>query len=114
MVDDTLDISKAIVAPVGHPEAGPNPGLGEENVPAMFRPLLSSPEVVLEQEEDELDLSGIEGLSQEVIDHILIKVREKAALNRDHAHRAFSTGDGLFRHMYCALSYFTNNTSNSV
>ena len=42
-VDDTLDMSKAVVAPVGHTEVGPNPGWGEENVPAMFRPLLSSP-----------------------------------------------------------------------
>ena len=52
-VDDTLDMSKAVVTAVGHPEVGPNHGWGEENVPVMFRPLLSSPEVVLEQEEDE-------------------------------------------------------------
>ena len=74
-----------LVTPVGHPDVGPNPGWGEENVLAMFRPLLSSPKVVLEQEEDELDLSGIENLSQEVIDHIQMKASEKAALNREHA-----------------------------
>ena len=47
-VDDTLDMSKAVVAPVGLPDVGPNPGEGEDNVPAMFRPLLSSPKVVWE------------------------------------------------------------------
>ena len=49
MVDDTLDMSKAVVAPEGHPEVGPNPGWGEDDVPAIFRPLLSSPKVPLEQ-----------------------------------------------------------------
>ena len=70
-VDDTLDMSGAVVTPEDHPEAGPNPGWGEEDVPAIFRPLLSSPDLPLEQEEsDELDLSGIEGIDQQVIEHI--------------------------------------------
>ena len=55
-VYNTLDMSKAVIAPVGHSEIGSNPGWGEENIPAMFRPLLSSSKVTLEQEEDELDL----------------------------------------------------------
>ena len=55
-VDDTLDMSKAVVAPVGHPDVGPNPGWGEKNVPSMFRPLLTSPEVTLVQEDKEIDL----------------------------------------------------------
>ena len=42
-VDDTLDMSKAVVALVG-----PNPGWGEKNVPAMFTSWLSSPKVTLE------------------------------------------------------------------
>ena len=78
-MDDNLDMSKAVIALVGHPDVGPNPGWGEENVLAMFRPLLSSPKVTLELEEDELDLSGVEGLSQEVIDHIQIKAGEKSS-----------------------------------
>ena len=45
MVDDTLDMSKAVVTPEGHSEVGPNPGWGEEDVPAIFRPLLSPPKV---------------------------------------------------------------------
>ncbi len=44
-VDDTLDMSKAVVTLEGHHEVGPNPGWGEEDVPAIFRPLLASPEV---------------------------------------------------------------------
>ena len=28
-VDDTLDMSKAVIAPVGHPDVAPNPGWGE-------------------------------------------------------------------------------------
>ena len=70
-MDDTLDMSKAVVAPEGHPEVSPNPGWGEDDVPAIFRPLLSSPEVPLEKEEDdELDLSDIEGQDQQVVAHI--------------------------------------------
>ena len=42
-VDDTLDMSKAVVAPVGHPDVAPNPGWGEDDVPAMFMPLLIHP-----------------------------------------------------------------------
>ena len=53
-VDDTLNMSEAVVAPEGHPEAGPNPGWGEDDVPAIFRPLLSSPYVPLEQEDDDI------------------------------------------------------------
>ena len=56
-MDDTLDMSKAVVAPVGHPDVAPNPGWGEENVPAMFRLLLFSPEVTLVREDEELDLT---------------------------------------------------------
>ena len=48
-VDDTLDMSEAVVAPVSHSDVGPNPGWEEENVLAMFRSLLSSPEVMLEK-----------------------------------------------------------------
>ena len=44
-VDDTLDMSKAVVAPVGHPDVGSNPGWSEENVTAMFRPLLIPPKL---------------------------------------------------------------------
>ncbi len=49
-VDDTLDMSKAVVALVSHPDMAPNPGWGEDDVPAIFRPLLISPKVTLEQE----------------------------------------------------------------
>ena len=80
----------------------------------MFRPLLSSPKVLLDKEEDELDLSGIENLSSKVIDQIQMKAREKEALNGEHANRAIKTGDGILRHMYCALANFANITSDNV
>ena len=51
-VDDTLDMSKAVIAPVSHPDVGPNPGWGEDDVHAMFRPLLISPEVTLVQKDE--------------------------------------------------------------
>ena len=41
-VDETLDICGAVVVQEGNPEAG-HTGWGEEDVPAIFRPLLSSP-----------------------------------------------------------------------
>ena len=94
---------------------GPNSGWGEDDVPAIFRPLLSSPDVPLEQEENnELDLSDIEGLDQQVIEHIQQKARDKAVLNRQHAYKALNTYDGLFCQIYCALADFTNCTSDSV
>ena len=82
MVDDTLDMSKAVFAPEGHKEFGPNPGWGEDDVPAIFRPLLAPPEVLLEKEDNKLDQSHIEGLPEDIIEHIQEKDREKAALNR--------------------------------
>ena len=72
-VDDTLDMSKAVVAPVCQPNVDPNPGWGEDDVPAIFRPLLISPEVTLEQEEEDLDLSEIDNLPPEVLDQIQMK-----------------------------------------
>ena len=92
-VDDTLDMSKAVVAPVGHPDAAPNPGWGEDDVPAIFRPLLISPEVTLEQEEEDLDLSP------EVMDQIQMKARERAALNRGHTEKAIRARNSLFCNM---------------
>ena len=83
-MDETQDISGAVVLPEGNPEAG-NPGWGEEDVPAIFRPLLSSPRVPLVQEEDELDLSDIVILDPQIAKHIQQKARDKAVLNRKHA-----------------------------
>ena len=73
-MDDTLDMSKAVVAPVGHPDVGPNPGWGEENVPAMFRPLLFSPKVTLVQEDEELVLTT--SLQKSLTGYKLKPVRE--------------------------------------
>ena len=112
MVDDTLDMSKAVVTPEGHKEFGPNPGWGEDNVPAIFRPLQASPEVLLE--DNELDLSHIDGLPEDVIEHIQEKAREKTALNREHAYRTLNTMEGFFRQIYHAIADFPNGTSNSV
>ena len=49
-MDDTLDMSKAITAPVGHLDVAPNPHWREDNVPAIFRPLLIHPKVTLVQD----------------------------------------------------------------
>ena len=46
-VDEALDMSGAIVTSQDYPEAGVL-GLGEEDVPMIFQPLLSSPRVLLE------------------------------------------------------------------
>ena len=113
-VDDTLDMSKAVVAPVGHPDAAPNPGWGEDDVPAIFRPLLLSPEVTLELEEEELDLSDIDNLPPEVMEHIQMKAREKAALNRGHAEKAIRARNSLFCNMYRSLANLANSTSDTI
>ena len=98
-----MDISGAVVVPEGNPEVG-HTGWGEEDVPAIFRPLLHSPRVPLVQEEDELDLSDIVGLDPQIAEHIQQKARDKAVLNRKHAKQALHTYDGLFRSMYCSLA----------
>ena len=105
-----MEICRAVVVP----EASVNPGWGEADVPAIFRPLLSSPKVQLDQEIDELDLSNIEGLDQQVVAQIQQKAKDKAVLNRKHAFKALNTYDGLFCQMYCALANFANGTSDSV
>ena len=69
-MDYNLYMSKAVIAPVGHAEVAPNPGWGEDDVPALFMPLLIPPEVSLEQEDKDLDLSEINGLALEVIANI--------------------------------------------
>ena len=46
------------------------PGWCEDNVPAIFRPLLHSPQVALVEEVDELDLSDIDGLDPQIAEHI--------------------------------------------
>ena len=114
-LDDMLDICEAVVAPEDHPEVGSNPGWGEKDVPAIFRPLLSSPNMLLKHDEtDELDLSGLEGLNLQVIEYIQDKAREKLALSRDYTYEALNTYDGLFRQMYHALADFANGTSDIV
>ena len=101
-MDDTLDMSKAVIAPVHHPDVGPNPGWGEENVPAMFRPLLISPKVTLVKEDEELDLSDIDNLPPEVIDRIQMEASDRAALNREHTN------------MYLSLADLANSTSDAI
>ena len=80
-VDETLDICGAAVITEGNSEAG-HTGWGEEDVPAIFRPLLHSPQVPLVQEEDELDLSDIDILDSQIAEGIQQKARDKAVLNR--------------------------------
>ena len=66
------------------------------------------------QEEDELNLSDIDGLDPEIAEYIQQKARDNAVLNRKHAKQALHTYDGLFHSMYCSLANFTNITSDSV
>ena len=61
-VDEALDMSGAVAASQEHPESR-TLGLGEEDVPVIFKPLLSSPKVPLAMDIGELDLSDIEGLT---------------------------------------------------
>ena len=66
------------------------------------------------QEEDELDLSDIEGLDPQIAELIQQKARDEDALNRKHGRAALNTYDGLFRSMYRSLANFANFTSDSV
>ena len=113
-MDDTLDMSKAIVAWVGHQDVAPNPGWREDNVQAMFMPLLIQPEMSLEQEEEDTDFSDINNLPPEVIAHIQAKARDRAAENREHAEKAIRATNGLFCNMYWSLAEFGNYTSDDI
>ena len=66
------------------------------------------------QEEDELDLSDIEGLDPQIAELIQEKARAKAALNRKHAKRALHTYEGLLHQMIGSFASLANVTSDSV
>ena len=109
-VEKTLDICGAVVIPEGNPEAGYT-GWEEEDVPAIFKPLMVPPQVPIRQEEDELDLTDIEGLDPQIAELIQEKARAKATLNRKHAVHTYG---GLFHEMYGYLACLANVTRNSV
>ena len=56
---DTLDSSKAVVIPRDHPEAGYS-SWGQETVSSVSRPLQSPPQINVEEELAELDLSDLD------------------------------------------------------
>ena len=66
------------------------------------------------QEDDELDLTDVEGLDPEIVRVIQEKARAKAAKNRKHAHRSLTTYEGLFCQIYSSLADLANVTSDSV
>ena len=70
--------------------------------------------LLLRQEEDELDLSDIEGLDPQIAELIQEKARAKAALNRKHTKRALHTYEGLLHQMIGSDAYLANVTSDSV
>ena len=94
-----MDISGAVVVLDDNPEAGFT-GWGEEDVPSVFKPLMVPPQVPIQAEVDELDLSNLESLDSEMAERIQEKARAKAAKNRKHACRALLTYQGLFQQMY--------------
>ena len=73
-LDEAQDMSRAVVTPQDHPEAGV-PGLGEEDVMVIFQPLLSSPRVPLERDDGDLDLYEIEGLTPQQVEGIQEKAK---------------------------------------
>ena len=72
------------------------------------------PQVPIQAEVDELDLSDLEGLDPEMARVIQEKARAKAAKNRKHAHRALTTYQGLFQQIYGSLSTLADVKSDSV
>ena len=66
------------------------------------------------QEDDELDLTDVEGLDPEIVRVIQERARAKAHLNRKHTNRALHTFHGLFCQMYGSLANLANVMSDSV
>ena len=81
-VDDALDISGAAVVPDGDPEAG-YPSWGEEDVLAVFKPLLIPPQVTINSEVDELDID-YQDLDSDTVRVIQKRVKAKLDKNREH------------------------------
>ena len=94
-VDEALDMSGAVAACHEHPESR-NPGLGEEDVPVIFKPLLSSCRVPMMMDVGGLDLSDIEDLNPQKVYKIQEKTMARAKKNRKIAVKALRTYNSLF------------------
>ena len=93
-----MESSGAAAVPSDNPKAGFT-GWGEEDVPSVFKPQMIPPQVPIQAEVDELDLSDLEGLDPKMAEKIQEKARAKAAKNRKHACRALTTYQDLFQQM---------------
>ena len=78
-MDETLDSCGAAVMTEDNPEAGYS-GWGQETVSAVFRPLLSPPQIDLETELDELELDDL-GLDPDTVRVIQKRAKAKLDLN---------------------------------
>ena len=87
-VDDTLDSSGTVVIPDGDPEAGCF-GWGEEAVPAVFKPLQTTPQVTIKAEVDELDISD-QDLDPNTVKVIQERVKAKLDKNKEYAYRTLN------------------------
>ena len=94
------------------PEAG-YPSWGEEDVPALFKPLLIPPQVTVNSEVDRLDIN-YQDLDSDTVRVIQERVKAKIDKNKEHAHRALYIYQGLFIKMFSSLLAPTNVTSDSV
>ena len=88
-------------------------GWGGETALAAFKPLLSPPKVDVEQEPDDLDLTGL-GLDPAVEEEIQKRPRAKCRANRDHFKVALETSNKNFSSMYHRFARCVNFTSDSA
>ena len=65
----------------------------------MFKPLVVPPQVTIKTEVDELDINDLEDLDPETVSVIHERVKTKLDKNKEHAHRALNTYQGLFKKM---------------
>ena len=112
-VDDTLDGCGAVVVPREHPSAGFT-GWGQETVPALFKPLLCSPQINVREESPELFLDDLDHLDQATKDTIQERCKAKLDANKQHAEKALAFSQGLFGKVYEQLSRTANVTSDSI
>ena len=79
----------------------------------MFRPLQSPPQVEIDAEPDELELSDLD-LDPAMVETIQERAKAKLDKNKQHAKRALAYSNGLFMKVYDSLTKTANVTSDSV
>ena len=108
----SLDVSRAVAVQDSDSEAC-HSSWEDEDIPALFKPLLNPLQVAIKSEVEDLDLND-QDLDPITVRVIQERVMAKLDENKKHACRSLNTYHGLFMNIYSLLSTLANVTSDSV